>query len=77
MDYSTLNHQACVFMCALSSPGATDTLHLPGYRVHQHCGHLQHHPQGGHCASGHAHAEILLLGCEPTGPQWSRAQRPR
>lgn len=57
--------------------GPADPVHLPGNGVHQHSDHLQRHPQGGHCTADHAHSEILLLGCEPTGPQRSCAQRPR
>lgn len=66
----------CVFICALSFAGATHTLHLPGNRVHQHSDHIQCNSQGGHCASSHAYTEILLLGCQPSGPQWNHSQRP-
>lgn len=65
----------CFHICYIFT-GSADTVHIPGNRVHQHSDHLQHHSQGGHCTSGHAHTEILLLGCQPPGPKWSLAQRP-
>lgn len=68
---------ARVFIRAVSFPGATDAVHIPGNRVHQHGDHLQCHSQGGHRPSDHAHTEILLLGYQPPGSQRSRAQRLR
>lgn len=57
--------------------GPADPVYIPGNGIHQHSDHLQRHPQGGHRTADHAHSEILLLGCEPAGPQRNSAQRPR
>lgn len=72
-DLSLVTQTSGVFLY----PGAADAVHIPGNRVHRHSDHLQHDSEGEHRPAGHAHAQVLLLGGEPPGPQWSPAQRPR